>query len=421
MIDRYFLQEMKNIWGEDNYYAKWIDVESAVLKARNDNDLAGRLEKLEITPEEIREGEKTSGHELNSFLDIICRRLGEGSERIHAGLTSSDVMDTARILQMKESWTAIFRKLEDIRAALAALAVQYKKIPICGRTHGQFAEPVTVGLKFARVLKRAERNIERMKQAETRIMRGQISGAVGTYSLISPAEQKKILDILGLAPAPDSSQVIPRDTFAEYLFILSLVSAMAEEIAIEIRLLSQDCIKEVTEPFVSTQTGSSAMPHKKNPVICERICGLSRLVKGFVSTGLSNIALWNERDISHSSNERIILEESSALTFYILTKLKFVLENINVHEENIAANMEKAGALLFSSGVLKVLLESGASRSKAYGSVKNIFQSKDLDREAVKKKIMENFTVSEEKLNEVMDMDHYLKDIEEIYREMEIS
>ncbi len=421
MIDRYFLEEMKNIWGEDNYYAKWIDVEAAVLKARNDNELSARLEQLKISPEEIREGEKTSGHELNSFLDIICSRLGEGSERIHAGLTSSDIMDTARILQMKESWNLILKELKVTRSIITAAAHRYKKIVLCGRTHGQFAEPVTVGLKFARFLKRADRNIERMKQAEDRILRGQISGAVGTYSLISPAEEKKILGILGLKPSLDSSQVIPRDIFAEYLFILSLISSMAEEIALEIRLLAQDGIKELSEPFISTQTGSSAMPHKKNPVICERICGLSRLVKGAVTTGLSNISLWNERDISHSSNERIKLEQSSSLTYYILVKLKFVIENINVHEENIAANIEKAGALLYSSGVLKVLLESGVPRVKAYGAVKKIFQGGDIDRNSVKKKILEKFSVTEEKLDEVMDIQYYLKDVEGIFGEMEIS
>ncbi len=415
MIDRYYLKEMKEIWSEKNYYRKWKEVEAAVLKARGMDDLALLVLKEDIDPEEVREKEKISGHELNAFLSILEERIGPSAGEIHKGLTSSDVMDTARVLQIKDSLELTLKKLKKLKNILKNKAVEYKDTVMCGKTHGQIAEPVTLGLKFARWHVFAMRNIERVEEASKRILVGTISGAVGTYSLVSPGEEKKTLDYLGLKPAPAASQVLPRDIFCEYIFVLSLISALAGEISCEIRLLSQDFIKEVSEPFMSKQTGSSAMPHKKNPVLCERISGLSRLVGNYTQTGLSNIALWNERDISHSSNERIVLEEASSLTCYILEKINYVAENLTVHKKNIKKNLEKAGMRLYSSSVLKLLLDKGVERKEAYSLAKKIFmQGKSI--EEIEEILEKKHQIKPEELAAAMKPEAYLGNVEEIFK-----
>ncbi len=401
MIERYYLKEMKDIWSEKNYYKKWKDIEIAVLKVRGEDEIALKLENINIEPEEVRRIEKKSGHELNAFLSILENEAGDEAGAIHKGLTSSDIMDTARVLQMKESIEILEVKLKKIRDILKEKATLYKDIIMCGRTHGQFAEPITLGLKFAKFLEFAKRNIERIEEAKHRMFVGKISGAVGTYSLTTIEEEAKILKELGLKPVKVSSQIIPRDIFAEYLYLMALISSFAEEIATEIRLLSQDGIKELAEPFLSTQTGSSAMPHKKNPVICERICGLSRLVRSFTEVGLSNISLWNERDISHSSNERIIIADASSLSYYILERLEFVLTGLTVHRENIDNNLKKAGTKLFSSSVLKLLLDKGLSRKKAYLLVKEMFQN-EITIEQIKDILLREADITEKEVESVL-------------------
>lgn len=419
MIERYYLKEMKDVWAEENYYRKWKEVEIAVLKAGREDKLAEKIKNVDINPEEVRSREKRSGHELNAFLEILQEKIGKGAGKIHKGLTSSDVMDTARILQIKESLNLIKRSLNKNTAILRETVIKYKDMVMCGRTHGQVAEPVTLGLKFARFLEAGKRNRKRLKEISGRLLVGQVNGAVGTYSLISPEEEEKILKILGLKPVKVSSQVIPRDIFAEYLFVLALICSFAEEIALEIRLLTQDGIKEVSEPFTAYQTGSSAMPHKKNPVICERICGLSRLVRSYVEVGMSNIALWNERDISHSSNERIILEESSSLTFYILERLEFVLKNLKVDAKNIKKNLKDAGLRIFSSGVLKLLLDKGISREKAYSLTQSIFR-KDITKPEIKKILKREAGLNGKDIDKVLDPGYYLKNINKIFKRLEL-
>lgn len=417
MIDRYFIKEMKQIWEEKNYYRKWKEVEIAVLKARGENSLAERIKNIDVDPEEIRSKERNSGHELNAFLEILEENIGKGAGKIHKGLTSSDVMDTARVLQIKDSLGLIGKKLRNNVEILKKLAVRHKNLVMCGRTHGQIAEPITLGLKFAKFLESGKRNQKRFREISKRLLVGQINGAVGTYSLVSPEEEEKILKNLGLKSVKISSQIIPRDIFAEYLFILALICSFAEEISLEIRLLTQDGIKEISEPFTSRQTGSSAMPHKKNPVICERICGLSRLVRSYVDVGISNIALWNERDISHSSNERIILEESSALTYYVLERLEFVIENINVNSKNIAKNLKMAGMRIFSSGVLKLLLDKGLSREKAYSLTQSIFR-KEAKKAEIKKLLIKEANLNSKQIDKALGYDYYLRNTNKIFKRL---
>ncbi len=415
MIERYYLKAMKDIWGEKNYYRKWVEIEAAFLEVRGYGDLAREILSMDIEPEDVREGEKTSGHELNSFLEILISGTeSPDSGEIHKGLTSSDVMDTARVMQMKESLRGVREKLESVRDLLRRRALEYKDTVTCGRTHGQYAEPLSLGLKFARWYAHASRNIQRIDEAGKRILTGTISGAVGTYSLVTPEEEEKVLDILGLKPSPAPSQILPRDPFAEYLFIHALAARGAAEIALEIRLLSQDGIKEAAEPFTEKQKGSSAMPHKKNPVICERICGLARLVSSNVTAALENIELWNERDISHSSNERLIIEDSSSLTYYILEKLEFVLEGLEVNRENIDKALEAAGPRLCSSAVLKLLLESGLRREEAYRKAQEVFMSGSTAEEIINT-LVETPGLEEEALREALSPAGYLKNIDAVY------
>jgi len=417
MIDRYYLEEMKKIWSEDNYYLKWKEIEAAVLKARGKKKLAEKLMSVPVTQEEVREKEKVSGHELNAFLEILEENIDGCAGEIHKGLTSSDVMDTARILQMKETVHIIEKALKRVISILEERVIQYRDLVMCGRTHGQFAEPVTLGLKLARFLETGKRSLGRLKRMKKSILVGQINGAVGTYSLVSPEEEEAILKNLGLKPLAISSQVIPRDIFADYLYAMALISSFSEEVAVEIRLLAQDGIKEVTEPFSKRQKGSSAMPHKKNPVICERICGLSRLVRSHVNVGMSNIALWNERDISHSSNERIILEEASSLTYYILKKLEFVLDGMNVHKKNINNNLRALGVTIFSSGILKLLLDKGMGREQAYAITKKLFI--DLPSKSRVKKALKSIAgIPAGEVEKVMNFDYYLRNRNKIFKRL---
>ncbi|MBN2406573.1 MAG: adenylosuccinate lyase [Elusimicrobia bacterium] len=420
MIDRYYLKEMKDIWDEYNYYLKWKEVEAAVLRVRGKNSLADRIGRIKVTPEEVRKKESVSGHELNAFLSILEEKSGDNAGEVHKGLTSSDVMDTARMLQVKESLAVIRKALKKNVDILREKALKYKNLVMCGRTHGQFAEPVTLGLKFARFMESGKRTLARLDGISGELSVGQITGAVGTYSLVTLQEEKKILGKLGLSPVGITSQVLPRDIFADYLYLMALVCSFAEEVALEIRLLTQDGIKEASEPFTRHQTGSSAMPHKKNPVICERICGLSRLVRSYVEVGISNIPLWNERDISHSSNERIILEESSSLAYYVMKKLEFVIKGAAVHKENIKKNLEAAGMRIFSSGVLKLLLDSRLKREEAYSLAKDIFM-KGTDKAGIRKILGEKAGISSREIDRVLDFGYYLKSIDGIFRRLGLS
>ncbi|MFC2048712.1 adenylosuccinate lyase [Elusimicrobiota bacterium] len=415
MISRYFTKEMLSIWSEVNYYRIWQEIEAAVLKARKDEKLAEKVLNIRIEPSDILKKEKESNHELNSFLDILSERIGTGAERIHSGLTSSDIMDTARIIQLNRSLDIICSVMLRVKKLLKEKALQYKSLIMCGKTHGQIAEPITLGLKFLRYLEHFKRNEKRISILKDSISYAKINGAVGTYSLIDPEEEKEVLHILKLQPMIVTSQILPRDIFAQYMFCLSLVAASCAEIALEVRLLTQSGINEISEPFMKTQKGSSAMPHKKNPIICERICGLSRLISANVQTALSNITLWNERDISHSSNERIILEDSSVLCHYILKKLEYVIKNIVVHEKNINRNIEDAGIQLFSSGILKLLLNKGVRREEAYSVVKTIFDKK-IEGQGILDFINTLITINDNEFREAIDIKSYLSNIDYIYK-----
>ncbi|MCD6413674.1 MAG: adenylosuccinate lyase [Elusimicrobia bacterium] len=414
MIDRYILPQMKKVWSEENYFEKLKEVEVAALFAAGEKQLAAKLEKVTVKLGKIRKIEKKNEHEINAFLEFLEGEIGRAAGKIHKGMTSSDVLDTARALQMREALKIIEEKLSSLEKILRNKALKYRRIVMAGRTHGQFAEPITLGLKFVLWFDEMRRNHRRLEEMKKRIFVGKISGACGTYSLVSPSFEKKVLKALNLKPIT-SNQVVQRDIHAEYFFVLSLICATAGKIAQEVRLLSQDGIKELGEPFMKTQTGSSAMPHKRNPVIAERVCGLARLAGAFVPAALSNVALWNERDISHSSNERIMFEEASALTDYILSKIIFIVGNLVVFKENIRRNLDEASARIYSSAVLKYLLDFGLSRVQAYRIAKNCF-AEAFTKEEVFEFLKKRMKVDKEKIFEIMSPEYYLRNADEIFR-----
>ena len=322
MIERYSRPKMKKIWSEENKFDQWLKVEIAVCEAwaelgKIPEDAIPRIRKANCNLERMAEVLKVTHHDVTAFLSSVAESLGEESRFIHLGLTSSDIMDTALSLQLKESTDILEQQVTDFIAVLKNKALEHKHTIMMGRTHGVHAEPITFGLKIALWVEEMKRNAQRLAEAKKAISVGKISGAVGTYATVPPQIEKIACDKLGLIPAPISSQIVQRDRHAQFMTTLAIMAGSLEKFATEIRNLQRTEILEVEEPFQAGQTGSSAMPHKRNPELWERICGLARLVRGHALTSMENIALWNERDISHSSTERIILPDSCLAIDYL--------------------------------------------------------------------------------------------------------
>ncbi|HKL76194.1 MAG TPA: adenylosuccinate lyase, partial [Halanaerobiales bacterium] len=372
MIGRYSLPQMEEIWSEENKYKKWLEIEIAVCKAKAElgeipKKAAKKIEnnsKLDL--ERIKEIEKTTRHDMLAFIESINEKLGNESKYVHQGLTSSDIKDTARALQMKESVELILKDLNKMKKVLKEKAILHKKTIMIGRTHGVHAEPVTWGLKMALWYEEIKRHIKRMENILDLVSVGQVSGAVGTYTSVSPKIEEEVCKKLGLKPAPISNQIMQRDRQSDFLNHLALIAASLEKFATEIRNLQRTDILEVEEGFRKGQKGSSAMPHKKNPIVCERITGLARVVRGNVVPGLENISLWHERDLTHSSVERVILPDSSILVDYALQKFKEVLEELKINKDNMRKNMDRTHGLIFSQRVMLALVDKGLEREDAY-------------------------------------------------------
>jgi len=372
MIPRYTTREMGRIWDDENKFAKWLEVEKAVAKAQAEMGIIPEAaardinEKSGFDVKKIEEIESKTHHDVIAFLTDVSSRLGDSSRYLHYGLTSSDVGDTALSLQMVDAMGIILKKMEGFKKLLKQKAKKYAHTAMTGRTHGIHAEPVTLGLKFALYAFEIDRDIKRLKEAEENISFGKISGAVGTYANSDPVLEEKVCKILGLKPAPVSTQILQRDRHAQLISALALSGATLEKLALEIRNLQRTDVKEVEEPFAKGQKGSSAMPHKKNPILCERICGLARVLRSNTITAMENISLWHERDISHSSAERVIIPDSFAILDYVLDKAYFVVDGLNVMEENMKRNLMKYGGLIFSQRVLLALIDKGMDRHDAY-------------------------------------------------------
>ncbi len=371
MIERYSRPRMKKIWSDKSKFDKWLEVEIAVCEAWAElgeipKEAIPRIRKATYNVDRIAEFLRVTHHDMTAFLNSVAESLGEESRFIHLGLTSSDVMDTALSLQLKEAANILSQDISKLIAVLQNKAIEYKYTMMIGRTHGVHAEPTTFGLKLALWVEEMRRNAQRLEDAKQTISVGKISGAVGTYATVSPEVEKIACQKLGLTPSPISSQIIQRDRHAQFIATLAITASSLEKFATEIRSLQRTEILEVEEPFETGQTGSSAMPHKRNPELCERICGLARLIRGYVTTSLENIALWHERDISHSSTERIILPDSCLALDYMLPLLTSVIKELKVYPENMRRNLELTQGLIFSQRVLLALIDKGLNREEAY-------------------------------------------------------
>jgi adenylosuccinate lyase len=369
---------MRKIWSEQNKFARWLEVEILACEAwaqlgHIPKDVPPRIrQKATFDIKRIDEIESVVRHDVIAFVTAVGETVGEDSKYIHFGLTSYDVVDTALSSLLKEAAEVILEDLERLGSSLKKQAIKHKDTVMIGRTHGIHAEPITFGLKLAGWYAENLRNIERMQRARRVISVGKLSGAVGTYGNIDPYVEKYVCEKMGLEPAPISTQIVQRDRHAEYIAALALVGTSLEKFATEIRGLQRTEIREVEEPFRAGQKGSSAMPHKRNPVTVEQICGLARVLRGNLQAALENVSLWNERDISNSSVERIILPDSTTLVDYMLNKFIDVVENMNVYPERMKQNLDMTGGLVFSQKVLLALVDSGMKREDAYAIVQEL-------------------------------------------------
>jgi len=372
MIPRYSRPKMASIWSDENKFQKMLDIEILACEAMSNLGKVPRKElqkiksKARFNVKRIEKIEEKTRHDVIAFLHNIAEHVGPSSRFVHQGLTSSDVLDTALSIMMKESADILLDDLKKLKSALRTKAKKYKNTIMVGRSHGVHAEPTTFGLKLSLYFDEVNRCIKRIKNAKGIISVGKISGPVGNYSNVDPYVEKYVCKKLGLKPANISTQILQRDRHADYLSQVALVGTTLEKIAVEIRNLQRTEVREAEEPFSKGQKGSSAMPHKRNPVMCERITGLARILRANAMASMENIALWHERDISHSSVERIIVPDSTILLDYMLNQMIYIIKNLLVYPENMRNNLAKTKGLIFSARILVELEKRGVERRKAY-------------------------------------------------------
>ncbi|HSB68855.1 MAG TPA: adenylosuccinate lyase [Candidatus Methylomirabilis sp.] len=372
MISRYSRPAMTAIWEPANRFALWLKIEILACEAWHElgEVPADALEAIRakggFDVARIDAIEREVKHDVVAFLTAVAERVGPAARYLHLGLTSSDILDTALACQMRQAADILLADVEALAAVLKELATKHRKTVMIGRTHGIHAEPTTFGLKLAMWLMEVRRARERLLRAREVVSFGKLSGAVGTFANVPPRVEEYVCAGLGLSPEPISTQIIQRDRHAEYLAVLAIVGASLDKFATEIRHLQRTEVREVEEPFAEGQKGSSSMPHKRNPVACEQVSGLSRLLRSNAQAGLENVALWHERDISHSSVERVILPDSTILLDYLLTRFREILEGLRVYPENMQRNLEATHGVIFSQQVLLTLARAGASREAAY-------------------------------------------------------
>ena len=431
MIDRYTTPEMAKIWSEYNKFDTWKKVEITVTEVLSDMGEVPKEavkiinEKADFSVERILEIEKTTRHDVIAFLTNMAENIGPESRFIHMGMTSSDLLDTSLALLCKEAGELILQKLKTFKNILRIRAVEHRKSFQIGRSHGVHAEPITFGLKLALWSEEIGRHIDRWEQAIDSIATGKISGAVGTYQHLDPEVEEESCKRLGLKAATVSSQVVQRDHHAEYLSTLAIIAASLEKIAIEIRHLQRTEVLEAEEYFQKGQKGSSAMPHKRNPIVTERITGMARLLRANSMVAMENIALWHERDISHSSVERIIIPDSTTLMDYMLNKMIFLLENMIIYPENMMKNLDKTGGLIYSQEVLLALVKKGITREESYAMVqRNAMQVWELGKDfklllKSDKDISELLT--EDEIDELFDLNKILININKVYKRLELE
>jgi adenylosuccinate lyase len=430
MIERYSRPRMKRVWSEESKFNKWLEVEIAVCDAWAEIGVVPReaITKIKLAKCNLKRMEEIlseTRHDMTAFLGSVAESLGEESRFIHLGLTSSDVMDTALSLQLVEAAELLTEDVKELIAVLAHKAMEHKYTPMIGRTHGIHAEPITFGLKLSIWVEEMRRNLQRLGEAKKTIAVGKISGAVGTYATVPPEVEQRACRKLGLLPAPVSNQILQRDRHAQFTTTLALIASSMEKFAIEIRGLQRTEVSEVGEPFGTGQTGSSAMPHKRNPELCERISGLARLVRGYALTAMENIALWHERDISHSSTERVILPDACLLVDYCLSLLVSIIKGMQVFPQRMKKNMELTKGLFFSQRVMLALIDKGLSRQKAYDLVqRNAMKSWKGNKDflsLLKADPEVREILPQPELESLFDYQYYLKHVDEIFERLGLT
>ncbi len=428
MIDRYTLPEMGKLWSEEEKFRTWLEIEILACEARSKlgevppEALKRIREKARIDVKRIEEVEEKVRHDLIAFLKVVSEEIGDEARFLHLGLTSYDIEDTALAVRMLRAVDLIKGALEKLEDVLRKKAAKYKNTVMMGRTHGVHAEPVTFGLKMALMYAETQRNRERLVEMRKSIACGKLSGAVGTYSHCPPSIEKYVCEKLGLEPAKISTQILQRDRHAHYLATLAILASSLDKFALEIRNLQRTEISEVEEPFHSGQRGSSAMPHKRNPIVSERICGLARVVRSNAQAGFENVALWHERDLTNSSVERVIIPDSSTLVFYMLNKFTKVIDGLVVYPERMLKNIELSRGLFFSQRVLTSLISKGLSREEAYTIVQKCAMSAHKEGIHFKDVLMKDSKVgkhlSEKELENCFSLDSFLENTGEIYKRL---
>jgi adenylosuccinate lyase len=437
MIERYTLPEMAAIWSATHKTDTWLQVELLVCEAWAREGVIPQqaMEKIRLARydlQRMQEIERETHHDVISFIRSVQEQLGPEGRYIHLGLTSSDVLDTGLALQLKEAGMLLNRSLADLLNVVALTAVEYKYTLMVGRTHGIHAEPTTFGLKLALWVDELRRAQQRLSAALEQVSVGKISGAVGTHATVPPQIEEFVCAELGLGVAPVSSQIVQRDRHAHFITTLALIGSSLEKMAQEIRHLQRTEVGEAFEPFSSGQQGSSAMPHKRNPELCERICGLARVLRGFSVTAMENVALWHERDISHSSAERLIIPDGCTLLHYMLHIFTDVMTGLEVDAERMQANLEMTGGLVFSQRILLALIEKGTGRQEAYQMVQrnakkiwNMASQGPISGPALLEALLNDAEVtsylSPDELKELTNTDYYLKYIDTSFERLGLS
>jgi len=425
MIERYTLPEMGALWTEQSKFQKWLEVEIAVCEVHAELGTIPReaLEQIKarakFSVERINEIEKTTNHDVIAFTTNLAENIGEAARFVHYGLTSSDVVDTANALLLRSACDILLEKIEALLEVLKRRALEFKHTPQIGRTHGIHAEPTSFGLTFALWYDEMRRNRERLRRARETVAVGKISGAVGTFALLDPEVEEKVCARLGLKPAPVSTQIIQRDCYAEYLCTLAIIGSSLDKFALNIRHWQRTEVGEAQERFTVGQKGSSAMPHKRNPIISERICGIARVIRGHSLVGLENVALWHERDISHSSAERVVLPDASLALDYILHKATSLIAGLVVHPERMLQNLQLTRGLVFSGQLLLALTQKGVSRENAYEWVQRnamrVWDQNENFQELLQLDPDIKLHLAPEEIESAFGFDYYLRNVDEIF------
>ncbi len=425
MIPRYALPRMTSVWEPQNRYATWLRVELLASEAWAELGVVPR-EALAVIQERagfdlhrIQEIEREVRHDVIAFVSAVAERVGPEARYLHFGLTSYDVVDTALALQLQQAADILLEDLEALRLVIADLAQRHKRTIMVGRTHGIHAEPVTFGLKLLLWYSEVERNLDRLRRAKETVAYGKLSGAVGTFAHLPLSVEVYVCTRLGLKPAPISSQILSRDRHAEFMLTLALIGTSLDKFATEIRHLQRTEVREVEEPFVEGQKGSSAMPHKRNPVACEQVSGLARLLRSYAQASLENVPLWHERDISHSSVERVILPDATILLDYLLVRFREVMEGLRVYPDQMRRNLELTGGLVFSEAVLLALIGKGLSREEAYRMVQRHAMKAWESHEPFKPLLLADPEIcrrlSPAEVENCFDLDYHLRHLDDIF------